>query len=111
MITLRTCIKVLPEKQKEVLLTLLAFIKQPKNEEGCLSYAIFSDIEDKNVFNLISEWDTQQYLDQHMRSDRFSILLGTKSLLSKPLKIQILASSVSVGMERVHDLSNKICAC
>ena len=107
MITLRTCITVLPEKQKEVLLTLLALVKQPKKEEGCLSYAIFSDIEDKNVFNLISEWDTQQYLDQHMRSDGYSILLGTKSLLSQPLKIQILASSDSEGMERVHDLSIK----
>ena len=107
MITLRTCIKVLPEKQKEVLLTLLALIKQPKKEEGCLSYAIFSDIEDKNVFNLISEWDTQQNLDQHKRSDRYSILLGTKSLLSKPLNVQILANSDSQGMERVHDLSIK----
>ena len=107
MITLRICINVIPEKQKEVLLTLLALLKQPEKEEGCLRYAIFSDIGDKNVFNLISEWDTQQYLDQHMRSDRFSILLGTKSLLSKPLKIKILSNSDSEGMERVHDLSIK----
>ena len=91
MITLRTCIKVLPEKQKEVLLTLLALLRQSKKEMGCVSYSVFSDIENKNVFSLISEWETRQFLDQHMKSDRFSILLGTKSLLSEPLKIQILA--------------------
>ena len=107
MITLRTSIKVLPEKQKEVLLTLLSLLQQPEKEQGCLSYAIFSDIEDNNVFNLISEWDTLQSLDQHMKSDRFSILLGTKSLLYEPLKNSILASIDSEGMERIHDPSIK----
>lgn len=93
MITLRTLMNVLPEKQKEVLLTLLSLLQQPEKETGCLSYGIFSDIKDKNLFCLISEWETRQDLDQHMRSNRFSVLLGTKSLLAKPLKIQILASS------------------
>jgi quinol monooxygenase YgiN len=95
---------VLPQKQKEILQTLLALLQQPKNEKGCLSYGIFSDIEDKNVFNLISEWETRQYLDHYMKSNRFSILLGTKSLLSEPLEMQILAGSDLKGMEVVHNL-------
>ncbi len=103
MITLRTSIKVLPAKQKEVLLTLLALLSQPEEEQGCLSYAVFSDIEDSNVFNLFSEWDTLQSLDQHMKSHRFSILLGTKSLLSEPVKNFILTSMNSEGLERIHD--------
>jgi len=99
-----------PEKQKEVLLTLLALLQQPEKVPGCLSYGVFSDIEDKDAFNLISEWQTRQDLDQHMRSDRFSILLGTRSLLSEPLKMQILAGSEPEGMEMVYDLRKKICA-
>ena len=108
MITLRTCMNVLPEKQKEVLLTLLALLQYPEQETGCLSYGIFSNIEDQNVFRLISEWETRQYLDQHIRSNRFSILLGTKSLLCEPLKIQILTCLDSEGIEMVHDLRKKI---
>ena len=65
------------------------------------------DIEDKNVFNLISEWQTRQHLDHHMRSDRFSVLLGTKSLLSEPLKIQIFAVSDFEGMEAVNFVRKK----
>ncbi len=107
MITLRTFMNVLPEKQKEVLLTLLSLLQQPQQEMGCLSYGIFSDIKDKNLFNLISEWETRQCLEQHMRSDRFSILLGTKSLLSEPLKIQVQTCSDLEGMEMVHDLRKK----
>ncbi len=108
MITLRTCIKVLPEKHKEVLLTLLALLQQPEKETGCLSYGIFSDIENENSFSLISEWETRRYLDRHMRSNRFRILLGTKSLLSEPLRIQTLNCLDSERIEIFHDLREKI---
>lgn len=80
MITLRTFMNVLPEKQKEVLMTLFSLLQQPEKKKGCLSYGICSDIEDENIFNLISEWETRQCLDQHLRSNHFSILLSTKSL-------------------------------
>ncbi len=62
MVIIRTVMNVLPEKQKEVLLTLLGLLQQPKKEKGCMSYEIFSDIEDKNIFNLISAWETCQHL-------------------------------------------------
>lgn len=108
MILVRIIMNVLPEKQKEVLQTLLSMIETMGKGKGCLSYDIFCDIEDKNVFNLISEWDTRQHLDHHMRSDRFSVLLGTKSLLCEPLKIQIFTVSDSEGIETVNAVRNKI---
>lgn len=94
MISVRITMNVLQEKQKEVFQTLLSFIGQPTKEKGCLSYRIFSDIENKSVFTIISEWETRQHLDHHMKSDRFSVLLGTKSLLCEPLKIKISGSSL-----------------
>jgi quinol monooxygenase YgiN len=98
---------VLPEKQKELMQTLLSMTEPPKKESGCLSDGIFCDIKDKNVFNLISEWGTRQDLDHHMRSDRFSILLGTKSLLCEPLEIQINTVAQSDGMEAVNSARKK----
>ncbi len=107
MIMVRTIINALPEKKKEVLLTLLSLIELPEKEKGCLSYGVFADIEDENVFNLISEWQTRQHLDHHMRSDRFSVLLGIKSLLSEPMKIQIVTVSNSEGIEAVNSVRKK----
>lgn len=101
MIIVRTFMTALPEKQREVFQTLLSLVDPPGNETGCLSYEIFGDIEDENVFNLISEWETRQHLDQHIKSDRFSILLGTKCLLEEPLKIQIVTVAEVEGMEAV----------
>lgn len=108
MILVRKIITVRPEKQKEVLQTLLSLHELPGKEKGCLSYDIFGDIADENVFNLISEWDTRQHLDNHMRSDRFSVLLGTKSLLCEPLKIQIFTVSEPEGIEAVYAVRKKI---
>ena len=59
MIVLLTIMNVLPEKQKEVLQTLLSMVELPENEKGCLSYGISCDIEDNTVFNLISTWETR----------------------------------------------------
>jgi len=102
MIVFRIVMNVIPEKQKEVMQTLISMIESPEKENGYLSYSIFCDIEDKNVFNLISEWETRKDLNRHMRSDRFSVLLGTKSLLCEPLQIQIYTVSGSEGIEAVH---------
>jgi quinol monooxygenase YgiN len=107
MIIVRIIMNVLPEKQKEVMQTLLSMIEPPGKESGYLSYGIFCDIEDKNVFNLISEWETQQDLDHHIRSDLFSVLLGTKSLLYEPLQIEVHTVSHSEGMEAIDAVRRK----
>lgn len=102
MIVFRIVMNVIPEKQKEVMQTLMSIIESPEKENGYISYGIFCDIEDKHVFNLISEWETRKGLNRHLRSDRFSVLLGTKSLLCEPLQIQIYTVSGSEGIEAVH---------
>jgi quinol monooxygenase YgiN len=107
MILVRIIMNVLPEKQKEVLQTLLSLIETPGKEKGCLSYGIFCDIEDKNVFNLISEWETRQHLDDYIKSYRFSVLLGTKSLLCEPPQIGIHTVSHSEGMEAIDAVRSK----
>jgi quinol monooxygenase YgiN len=99
-----TIMNVLPEKQKEVLLTLHAMLEQSGKEKGCLSYDIFGDIENKNIFNLISKWETRRYLDHYIMSDSFSVLLGTKSLLREPLKVQIFTVTNSEGIEAVDSI-------
>ncbi|MFO7666812.1 MAG: antibiotic biosynthesis monooxygenase family protein [Desulfobacterales bacterium] len=102
-----TIMNVLPEKQKEMLQTLLSLTQPSAKGKGCTRYGIYRDIEDENVFNLISEWETRQNLDHYMRSDSFRVLLGTKSLLSEPLKVQIFTVSNSEGFEAVDSVRKK----
>jgi quinol monooxygenase YgiN len=106
-IILRITLNVLPEKQKEVMQTLLSMIEPTGKEKGCLSYDVFLDMEDNNVFSLIEDWENREYLEHHLRSDRFGVLLGTKSLLSEPLKIQIHTVSHSEEMEAIKAARDK----
>ena len=107
MIIVRVTINVLQEKQKEVMQTLLSMIGPAGKEKGCLSYNVFCDIDGKTVINLIEEWETREDLDRHIRSERFSVLLGTKSLLTKPLEMKIHTVSHSEGVEVVNALRGK----
>jgi quinol monooxygenase YgiN len=109
MIIVRITMDVLPEKQKEVMQTLLSMIEPDGKEKGCLSRDLFRDIRDAQVFNLIEEWATRDALDHHMQSDRFSALLGAKSLLVKPSEIKIHTVSRSEGMEAVKAAREKGC--
>jgi quinol monooxygenase YgiN len=102
MIIVRITMAARPEKRKEVMQTLLSMIEPTLQEKGCLSYQVFQDIQDKNVFNLIKEWETREDLDLHLRSGRFGVLLGTKILLNEQQNIQIHTISHSEGIESVH---------
>jgi quinol monooxygenase YgiN len=97
----------LMEKQTEMMQTLLSMIETAAKEKGCLSYEGFCDIDGKTVLNLIEEWETREDLERHIRSEKFSVLLGTKSLLAKPLEMKIHTVSHSEGAEVVDALRGK----
>ena len=107
MIIFRTTMNVFLDKRTEVMQTLLSMIEPIENVRGCLSCHVFRDIKEKNVFSLIEEWETREDLDDHIKSDRFSVLLGTKSLLCEPLQMEIHTVSHSEGMETVKAARRK----
>jgi quinol monooxygenase YgiN len=102
MIIVRITMNTLIEKRTEIMQTLLSMIEPTENKRGCLSCQVLRDIEDKNVFSLIQAWETRKDLDNHIKSDRFSVLLGTKSLLCEPQQIEIHTVSTTEGMEAVN---------
>ena len=107
MIIVRITMNSLIEKRTEVKQTLLSMIEPTENGRGCLSCHVLRDIENKNVFSLIQKWETREDLDDHLNSDRFSVLLGTKSLLCEPQQIEIHTVSYSEGMETVNAARGK----
>jgi len=107
MILVKITMTARPEKRKEVMQTLLSMIEPTLQQQGCLSYQVFQNIEDENVFRLVKEWETREDLDLHMRSDSFSVLLGTKILLNEPHNIRIHTISHSEGFEAVHAARGK----
>ena len=106
-IIVRITMNTLIENRTEIMQTLVSMIEPTQNGKGCMSCHVLRDMEDKNVFSLIVEWETREDLDDYIRSDRFSVLLGTKSLLSEPQQIEIHTVSHSEGMEIVKSIRGK----
>jgi quinol monooxygenase YgiN len=106
-IIMRITMKALREKRTEMMQTLLSMIEPSGKEKGCLGYDVFCDLEDNHVFSLIQAWENRNDLERHIRSEGFSVLLGTKSLLEKPLEMKIYTVSHSEGVEAVNALRNK----
>ncbi len=101
MILLRIIMNVQPEKQKEVLQTLLSMAGPMKKEKGCLSYSLAYDEKDHNKLFLLEEWENREKLNHHLNSEIFSVLLGIKSLLCKPHGIHIDMVQQVEGMNAV----------
>ena len=108
MIIVRITMNALPEKRTEVMQTLLSMIEPMENERGCRGCHVLLDMEDRNVFSLIEEWETRKNLEDHIKSYRFCVLLGTKSLLCESPQIEIHTVSRSEGIEAINDIRSKI---
>lgn len=47
------------------------------------------NLENENEFYLLEEWDTQESLKNHLRSDRFKVLRGAMVLLKESYEMMI----------------------
>jgi len=93
----------LPEKSLELKQTLLALVESTLKKKGCLSHDVLQDMENNNGFSLIELWDSRKDLDDHLRSNQFTVLMGTMSLLSQPPEITISDdASISSGWEAIE---------
>jgi quinol monooxygenase YgiN len=99
MIVSNTKISVIPENRKEFLQTLHSLIDSVRSEQGCVSHNVYEDVEDENSFIIIEEWETQADLDNHLRSDRFGVLLGALSLSSETPEIRCSTLAETAGIE------------
>ena len=104
MIVVQITMRVFPEKQLEFTQTILSMIEPTEKEKGCARFIVCCDIRDKNQFRLLEEWDNRDNLNRHLKSHRFGVLLGAKSLLCQPIQINIHYVSSSEGIESVFSV-------
>ena len=90
-----------PEKHKELLQTFQSIVAQMRKENGCVDSNFYQNSENENDFFLVEAWENRKTLDDHLRSVRFTVLMGARSLLSRPPEIMIHTVSNSSGLEAV----------
>jgi quinol monooxygenase YgiN len=94
-------IKALPEKRRELCLTISSLLGRIRSEQGCRSYKFYGEAEDQNSFTLIGEWETLDAWNRHLRSENFAVLLGSLKLLSARSKVNFKLLSHVARIEGV----------
>ena len=80
---------VLPDKRAEFVSAVSQIVESLRSSQGCLSCRLVTDCENDNLFVMTSEWDGRTFLDRYLASPEYSILEGTRILLSDGPELSI----------------------
>jgi quinol monooxygenase YgiN len=91
--------KVLPEKRMELSQAIVSLIGSIRTEKGCRRCDFCRSIDDENQLFLFEEWDTEENLMIHLKSEHFMILRGAMNLLKEPQEMMLYTIFHPTGME------------
>jgi quinol monooxygenase YgiN len=91
---------VAPERKREEILGVLLCLKGPTEvSRGCRACRIVQDAEDENVLTYIVKWETQEDLEEHLRSERFRRLLPYIEMSREPPEVDFSTIDQVRGIE------------
>jgi len=105
LVTLRMIVQ--PERRHDLLETIRGMREPVRVERGCLSYRLYEDVEDKNIFVLIEEWKTQNDLENHILTDNHRRLMALMDFLSKQPELHFNTVSHTAGFELIENVLKK----
>lgn len=71
MITITAKSTLIESKKEEYIRIAQELITESNNEEGCISYDLYEDINDTNVVTFIEEWKSKEAIEIHNNSEHF----------------------------------------
>jgi quinol monooxygenase YgiN len=92
---------VLSEKRMELSQTISSLSSSTRMEKGCQRCDFCRSIEDENRFFLLEEWDTQENLKNHLKSEHFKVIRGAMNLLQEPYETMFHNVFRPEGMEEI----------
>ena len=93
-----------PERRRDLLETMRGMFEPTRVERGCLSYRLYEDVEDSNAFVLLEEWETQQDLESHIRTENQQRLFALLDLLSEQPEVRYNTVSHTAGMDLIENV-------
>jgi quinol monooxygenase YgiN len=84
-------------RRNELAVLLERFERWAAGEPGCRRYAFAAAVADASRFVLVSEWDSQEALDAHYRSEEFAdFQFGLDGLLARPSELTVYSGESTV---------------
>jgi len=102
MMVLTIRMKVRPGSRDELLEVVRRMLEPTRVEQGCLGFHFYQDVEDRNAFTFLEEWESTDDLEGYMRTESFRELLAVMDLLIEPPRLNIHTVSHTAGIEFVE---------
>jgi quinol monooxygenase YgiN len=102
LVTLRMTVR--SERRSDLLETMRGMLEPARVERGCLSYRLYEDLEYRNTFVLVEEWETIQDLESHIRTENQRRLLALMDLLSEQPELRFNTVSHTAGMDLIENV-------
>ena len=92
--------------RRDELATLLErFERWAAGEPGCRRYTFAAALADPTRIVLISEWDSQEHLEAHYRSEAFAdFQFGLDGLLARPSELTVHSADRSVRPQNTRPM-------
>jgi len=91
---------VVPQEKRAELLDVLQCLKGPTEvARGCQAYHILQDADDENSLTYLVLWDSQEALEEHIRSERFRRLLPYIEMSTEPPEVSVNTVDPVGGIE------------
>jgi len=76
-------------KLDEFIESLESMMDSFREEDGCLDFCFYKDLEKENTYSVIGEWDTPEAREKHFIGRNFSIMIGAARVLSENFSLNI----------------------
>lgn len=92
--------------RRDELAGLLARLQRwAADERGCRRYTVAATLADPSRFVLVSEWDDQETLDAHYRSEGFAdFQFGLDGLLARPSELTVYSVEGAVRPQNTRPM-------
>jgi quinol monooxygenase YgiN len=91
---------VAPQGKRDEILEVLTCLKGPTEvARGCRSCRLLQDVEDDRVFTYLVQWDTEEAIAEHLRSERFRRLLPYIEMSLEPPEVDFSTIDQIRGIE------------
>ena len=94
----------LPRKQQVVLDILRSVIVPTRIKSGCMDCAVYANQEEAQAILYLEQWQSQESLDRHIRSELYFRVLSAMELANEPPEIYFHEVSETKGLEYVESL-------
>ncbi|HID75677.1 MAG TPA: antibiotic biosynthesis monooxygenase [Planctomycetaceae bacterium] len=86
-------------KRDEILRAFRLFAGPTRVERGCIRCHLYVDAEEEHAISYVEQWETEDDLVRHLRSDRYRNLVALIDVSIEPPEVRFETISRSVGLE------------